>query len=147
MSTPSPALSVWSRLQVALRAAMKERDTVAMSALRSALGAIANAEAVPLPEASARTQGAPPPGTPPPAPPSENVPIAGSVAGLAGAQIGRRVLTEDEAAGIAAAEAADRRAAARDYQAAGHTDRAGRLRREAQAIEAALDITPSRDDA
>ena len=137
MSTPSPAVSVWSRLQVALRAAMKERDTVAMSALRSALGAIANAEAVPLPEASVGRPG----------PPSGNVPIAGSVAGLAGAEIGRRVLTEDEAAGIAAAEAADRRAAARDYQAAGHTDRAGRLRREAQAIEAALDITPSRDDA
>jgi uncharacterized protein len=137
MSTPSPALSVWSRLQLALRAAMKDRDTVAMSALRSALGAIANAEAVPLPEASARR----------PAPPSENVPIAGGVAGLGGAEIDRRVLTEEEAAAIAAAEAADRRAAARDYQAAGHPDRAGRLLREAQAIESALDITPPRDDA
>jgi uncharacterized protein YqeY len=137
MSTPSPALSVWSRLQVALRAAMKERDIVAMSALRSALGAIANAEAVSLPEASAR----------PPAAPSENVPIAGGVAGLGGAEVSRRVLTEDEAAAIAAAEAADRRAAARDYQAAGHADRASRLLREAQAIEAALDITPPRDDA
>ncbi|MGA8463090.1 MAG: enoyl-CoA hydratase-related protein, partial [Trebonia sp.] len=30
---------------------------------------------------------------------------------------------------------------------AGHADRAGRLRREAQAIESALDITPPRDDA
>ena len=87
MSTPSPALSVWSRLQVALRAAMKERDSVAMSALRSALGA------------------------------------------------------------IAAAEAADRRAAARDYRAAGHADRADRLLYQAQAIESALDITPPRDDA
>jgi uncharacterized protein len=141
MSTPSPALSVWSRLQVALRAAMKERDIVAMSALRSALGAIANAEAVPLPEASARTQGAPP------VPPSENVPIAGGVAGLGGAEIDRRMLAEDEATAIAAAEAADRRAAARDYEATGHTDRADRLRREARAIESALDITPPRDDA
>ena len=96
MSTPSPAGSVRSRLQAALRAAMRERDTVAASGLRSALSAIANAEAVSLPAA------------------------------------------------IAAAEAADRRAAARDYQAAGH---AGRLRREAQAIESALDITPPRDDA
>jgi uncharacterized protein len=123
MSTPSPAVTVWSRLQVALRAAMKERDTVAMSALRSALGAIANAEV------------------------SENVPIAGSVAGLGGAEIDRREVTEDEATAIAAAEAADRRAAARHYQAAGHADRADRLRREAQAIESALDITPPRDDA
>jgi uncharacterized protein len=113
MSRPSPAVSVWSRLQVALRAAMQERDTVAMAALRSALGAIANAEAVPL----------------------------------GGAELDRRVLTEDEAAAIAAAQAADRRAAARDYEPAGDTDRAARLRREARAIESALDITPSRDDA
>jgi uncharacterized protein YqeY len=95
MSTPSPAGSVRSRLRAALLAAMKERDTVAAAGLRSALAAIANAEA----------------------------------------------------AAIAAAEAADRRAAARDYQATGHADRAGRLRREAQAIESALDITPPRDDA
>ena len=128
---------MWSRLQVALRAAMKERDIVAMSALRSALGAIANAEAVPQQETSVRPTSAS----------SENVPIAGGVAGLGGAETGRRVLTEDEVTAIAAAEAADRRAAARDYQAAGHADRAGRLRREAQAIESALDITPSRDDA
>ena len=120
---------------------MKERDTVAMSALRSALGAIANAEAVPLTEMSAR-----PPATPPAAP-SEYVPIAGGVAGLGGAEIDRREVTEDETAAIAAAEAADRRAAARDYQAAGHDGRAGRLRREAQAIESALDITSPRDDA
>ena len=91
---------------------------MAMSALRSALGAISNAEAVPL-----------------------------SIAGLGGAEVRRRVLTEDEATAIAATEAADRRAAARDYQAAGHAGRADRLRREARAIEAALDITPSRDDA
>ena len=62
-------------------------------------------------------------------------------------EVSRREVTEDEAAAIAAAEAADRRAAARDYQAAGHADRAHRLRREAQAIESALDITPPRDDA
>jgi len=130
MSTSS--LSVWSRLQVALRAAMKERDTVAMSALRSALGAIANAEAVRVPEAPARPLSAP----------SEDVPIAGSVAGLGSAEVSRRVLTEDEATAIAAAEAADRRAAARDYEAAGHADRAGRLRREARAIESALDTPP-----
>jgi uncharacterized protein len=137
MSTPSPAGSVQSRLQAALRAAMKERDTVAMSALRSALAAIANAEAVPLAELSAR----------PPAAPSENVPIAGSVAGPGSAETGRREVSEDEAAAIAAAEAADRRAAARDYQAAGHAARADRLLGEARAIESALDITPPRDDA
>jgi hypothetical protein len=118
---------------------MKERDTVAASALRSALSAIANAEAVPLPAASSG---------PPARPTAQSSPhFAGAAAGLGAAEVSRREVTEDEAATIAAAEAADRRAAARDYQAAGHADRAGHLRREAQAIESALDITPPRDDA
>jgi len=139
MSTPSPAGSVRSRLQAALRTAMKERDTVAASALRSALSAIANAEAVSLPAASSG---------PPARSAAQSSPhFAGAVAGLGAAEVSRREVTEDEAAAIAATEAADRRAAARDYQAAGHADHADRLRREAQAIEAALDITPPRDDA
>ena len=118
---------------------MKERDTVAASALRSALSAIANAEAVSLPAASSG---------PPARSAAQSSPhFAGAVAGLGAAEVSRREVTEDESAAIAAAEAADRRAAARDYQAAGHADRADRLRREAQAIEAALDITPPRDDA
>jgi uncharacterized protein len=139
MSTPSPAGSVRSRLRAALRAAMKERDTVAASGLRSALAAIANAEAVSLPAASSG---------PPARPAAQSSPhFAGAVAGLGAAEVSRREVTDDEAAAIAATEAADRRAAARDYQAAGHADRADRLRREAQAIESALDIIPPRDDA
>jgi uncharacterized protein YqeY len=139
MSTPSPAGSIPSRLQAALRAAMKERDTVAASGLRSALSAIANAEAVSLPAASSGQSARPAA--------QSSLHFAGAVAGLGAAEVSRREVTEDEAAAITAAEAADRRAAARDYQAAGHADRADRLRREAQAIEAALDITPPRDDA
>jgi uncharacterized protein len=139
MSTPSPAGSVRSRLQAALRAATKERDTVAASGLRSTLSAIANAEAVSLPAASSGQSARPT---------AQSSPhFAGAVAGLGATEMSRREVTEDEAAAIAAAEAADRRAAARDYQAAGHADRADRLRREAQAIEAALDITTPRDDA
>lgn len=38
-----------TELEIALRAAMKARDTVAVSGLRSALAAIANAEAIPIP--------------------------------------------------------------------------------------------------
>jgi hypothetical protein len=38
-----------TELEIALRAAMKARDTVAISGLRSALAAIANAEAIPIP--------------------------------------------------------------------------------------------------
>jgi uncharacterized protein len=130
--------NVRSRLQAALRAAMKERDAAAMSALRSALAAIDNAAAVP-----ASRQG---PAAPSEAPPSENVPIAGGVAGL-GSEVARRAVTEEEAAAIAAAEAADRRAAASDYRAAGRADRADRLLSEARAIESALEEAASRGDA
>jgi len=134
MSTPSPGGDVRSRLRGALRAAMKGRDMVAVAALRSALAAIGNAEAVPLPAV-------------PSGPPAGNAHIAGGVVGPGGAEVSRRALTEEDAAGIAAAEAAERRAAARDYQAAGRPGRAERLLREAGAIEAALDMAASRDDA
>jgi uncharacterized protein YqeY len=121
MSVPTPATDVRSRLQGALRAAMKERDTVAVSGLRSALAAIANAEAVPLPPEPSRPE--------------------------AGSEIRRRDVTENEATRIAAAEAAEHRAAARDNRAAGHADRADRLVREADAIESALYTAARRDDA
>jgi len=134
MSTPSPGGDVRSRLRVALRAAMKGRDMVAVAALRSALAAIANAEAVPLPDASS-------------GPPAGNEHVAGGVAGPGGAEVNRRAVSEEEAAGIAAAEAADRRAAARGYRAAGHSGRAERLLSEAAVIEAALNMAASRDDA
>jgi uncharacterized protein len=113
---------------------MKRRDVVAVSALRSALAAIANAEAVPLPAA-------------PSGPPAGSAHVAGGVTGPGGAEAGRRAVTEEEAAAIAAAEAAERRGAARDYRAAGHPGRAERLLREAGAIEAALNMATSGDDA
>jgi uncharacterized protein len=127
---------VRSRLQGALRAAMKDRDRVAVSALRSALAAIANAEAVPVPEAFGR-----------PAAPVGNAHDAGTITGPAGAEVRRREVTEDEATAIAAGEAAERRAAAREYRTAGHADRAGRLLREAEVIESALYRAAHRDDA
>jgi len=105
---------------------MKERDTAAVSGLRSALAAIANAEAVPLPAARSGQ------------PPAGDQHVAGSVAGLGGGEASRRAVTEDEAIAIAAAEVAERRAAARDYEAAGQHGRAERLLRGARAIESAL---------
>jgi uncharacterized protein len=137
MSMPPPAGDVRSRLQGALRAAMKDRDRVAVSALRSALAAIANAEAVPVPEAFGR----------PTAAPVGNAHDAGTITGPAGAEVRRREVTEDEATAIAAGEAAERRAAAREYRTAGHADRAGRLLREAEVIESALYRAAHRDDA
>jgi uncharacterized protein YqeY len=120
---------VRERLQQALRAAMKARDTVAVSALRSVLAAIANAEAVPPPSV-------PPDGSAPAV--TGNQYVAGSTAGLAATEAGRRELTSDEITGIVLAEIAERQAAARQYHAAGQAEQAGRLLREAQVIEEPL---------
>lgn len=107
------------RLRQALRAAMKTRDPAAASALRSALAAIANAEAVP-------TAVTPPPGGHPH--------IAGSVEGPGAAEAERRTLSEADVAGIIEAEVAERRTAAAQYERAGHTDRAQRLLHEASIL-------------
>ncbi len=116
-----------TRLQTGLRAAIKARDTVAASALRSALGAIGNAEAVPQ---------RPDPGKSSPAP-GGHQPIAGSAGVLGAGEVRRRALTKDEVAEIVRAEVAQRHAAASRYEAAGHADRASRLRREAEVIASA----------
>jgi uncharacterized protein YqeY len=121
---------VRGRLQQALRAAMKARDAVAVSALRSVLAAIANAEAVP-PPAGSPSDGSSPAVT-------GNQYVAGSTAGLAATEAGRRELTGEEFAGIVWAEVAERRAAARQYHAAGQAEQAERLLREAQVIEELL---------
>ena len=112
------------RLRAALRFAMKAKDAVAMSALRSALAAIANAEAIsPVPPAGQPAVG--------------SAHVAGSVAGAGAAEARRRVLTAGQVAAIIAAEAADRRAAATGYEDRGNAGRAARLRREAEVIEEA----------
>ena len=113
-----------ARLQQALRAALQARDSAAVSALRSAQAAIGNAEAV-----------APPPGSPAP---GGNQHFAGSVGGLGAAEAPRRALTEEQAREIVRGEIAERHDAADLYERSGHADRAARLRREADALRAAL---------
>ena len=128
MSSVTPGSGdVRSRLRLALRAAMKDRDTIAVSALRSTLAAIANAEAIPAATAAATA-----PAT------GGHQYVAGGTEGLAATEASRRDVSEEEASEIMRAEAAERRAAARQYQAAGHTDRAERLLREAEVIERVL---------
>jgi uncharacterized protein len=125
-----------SRLRAALGAALKARDLTAAAALRSALGAIGNAEAVPVPAA------------PPAARPSAPTPadlraaagsphIAGAAAGLGAAEAERRRLTPGQVAAIVQAEIDERLAAATQYESAGHAGRAARLRSEAQALTSA----------
>lgn len=106
--------------------ALKQRDTAAVSALRSALAAIGNAEALPAPA----THGGG----------GQNV--AGSIAGLGATEASRRALTPAEIAGIVSTEIAERRAAADRYEQAGHADRADRLRREADALTAVVSGDP-----
>ena len=113
------------RLQLALREALKARDTIAASALRSALAAIDNATAVP------------PASAPGPGPGGPHV--AGAVAGLGAAEAERRRLTEADVEEIVRAEVADRQAAARDYDRTGHADQAERLRHEAHVLTSVID--------
>lgn len=121
------------QLRAALRAAMKARDTVAVSALRSVLAAIANAEAVTAPASGTDPFSGTGPfsGTPP----GGNQHVAGSAAGLGAAEAPRRELTGADIAAIIAAEVTERRAVAGQFDSTGNAGRAARLRREAEVIE------------
>jgi hypothetical protein len=120
----TPPATVRSRLRGALPAAMKARDMSAVVALRSALGAIDNAEAVDAARAPSVTMG--------------DSEIANAAIGLGAGDVDRRALTETQVADIVRAEVSDRRAAAADYERAGQHDHAGRLRGEADVLVAYL---------
>jgi uncharacterized protein len=125
--------TVRQRLASALTAALKARDKIAASALRSALAAIDNAGAVPAGPAPAGL--APAAGTGSPH-------FAGAVAGLGAAEAQRRYLSEAETEEIVRTEVAGRQAAALTYERAGHRDQADRLRQEAQVLMAAVRGAP-----
>lgn len=114
------------RLQAALKDALKRRDQSAIRAVRSALSAIANAEAV--------DAGAVPTQPPPAADPA----VAGTVAGVGAAEVARRDLSDDDLKSIVTGEISDRRAAAETYEESGRTEPADRLRQEADLLEGIL---------
>jgi hypothetical protein len=93
--------------------------------LRTALAAIANAEALPATAAETREEG------------GEHV--RGSVSGLAATEVDRRTLAEQEVAHIVEREIAERLTAADQYDALGQTAQAGDLRAAALVLRAALD--------
>jgi uncharacterized protein len=115
---------IQSRLRRALAAALRARDQVAVAALRTALSALANAEAVPEPASATQ--------------PAASAHVAGAATGLGAAEARRRQLSEAEAQRIISLEVRDRLSAAEQYDSAGHADRAARLRREAAVLTAAL---------
>jgi len=104
-----------------LKAALKSRDRVAVTALRSALAAIENAEAVPVDRPAGATAAT-----------SEHV--AGAVGGLGAAEAERRHLTDADLRSIVEGEVRERSVAAREYERLGRTDLAERLRAEAEVL-------------
>jgi hypothetical protein len=105
------AAQVWrNRLRDGLLAARKDRDTLRVSALRSALSVIDNAETP-----SGASIDAPDSGT-----------VAGAVVGLGAAEVARRELVDGEIRALLRGEVDERLIAAEQFTAVGHTERAGR---------------------
>lgn len=113
-----------ARLRAALPTAMKARDTVAVTALRGAIAAIDNAEAVDL--AGAQPEAV------------EHARLAGTAGGLGAGEVARAGLSEAQAREVIEREAAERRAAAADYERLGHADQAAALHAEADVLAAFL---------
>jgi uncharacterized protein YqeY len=109
-------------MRQALPEAMRARDKAAVSALRSTLAALDNAEAVPLDESGAR------------GPAIEQSPV-----GAGATEAPRRELSEQETATIIRAEAEERLAAAAQLTSPTHAPRATRLRTEAEILLRLLD--------
>ncbi|WP_370585102.1 hypothetical protein [Nocardia sp. XZ_19_231] len=107
------------RLRAALKPAMKARDLGAVSALRSALAAIDNAEAIDVGEMRA-------------------VAMEDSPVGPGAAEASRRDLTEIEIEAIVRREIDERHVAATEYDRIGAIDRRDRLTAEADALAALL---------
>lgn len=121
-------------LRAALSTAIRGRDRTAVNALRSAIAAVENAEASPLPAPETSAGADPTPDEPR---------IAGSSVGLGAGETDRLVLTAEEVARIVSAEVTDREAAAQEMAALGREDRAQLLREEADVIRRVLDASPA----
>ena len=121
-------LSVFrQRLRDALTAAMKLRHPNAVRALRSALAAMDNAEAVDVSETPTALSGR----------------IAGAIAGLGATEVERRTLTVSEATDIVRTEATERQIAAEQYERLGEAGEAERLLAEAAVLLEQLDASPA----
>jgi len=120
-----PPDEIMTRLRRALGVSLKAREAGSVSALRSAVGAIGNAEAVD--SAAVRPGGT---GSPH---------FAGAVAGLGAGEAQRRRLTEADAVAIVRREAAEREAAASEYERGGRAEEAARLREGARVLMRVLE--------
>jgi uncharacterized protein YqeY len=112
----TPPATLWrNRLREALLAARKKRDATRVSALRSALSAIDNAETPDDVVVDAAASGT----------------IAGGVAGLGAAEVARKELSDAQIRDLLRREVDERLAAAHQVTGGGHTERAAALLAEA----------------
>jgi uncharacterized protein len=111
------------QMAAALTEAMRSRDRVAVTALRSALAAVANAEAVPV----------------------DTMPRAGAVestpVGAGAADAPRRELTEHDVRAVVAAELAEHEHSAAHLRGAGRPEEAERVAAEAAVLRELLAST------
>jgi uncharacterized protein len=113
------AAQLWrTTLREALLAARKKRDATRVSALRSALSAIDNAETPDDVDVDAPASSA----------------IAGGVVGLGAAEVARRELSDAQIRSLLRIEVDERLAAAQQFTSGGHPERAAMLRAEAAVL-------------
>lgn len=112
-------------LQSSLLPAMRVGDQDTVDVVRSALAAIANAEAVPVDDATGPTEGR----------------IAGATVGLGATEAARRELSEDEVREVVERERQDRVHAAEESEAGGLGEYAARLRTQAAVLAFLLERT------
>ena len=133
---PGAADDLRARLRRGLVDAMKVRDQQAVSALRSTLAAIDNAEAIEndevvydeaIDEYVADAGSAL--GTV-----AEHPAVAGSVPGVGAAEVDRRILTPEEVAEVVRDEVTEREVAADMLERVGRPDQAARLRAQAELL-------------
>lgn len=115
-------MNVEQQLQDLLRAAMRDRDTAVVAAVRSALSAIANAEAVVGPRTSTTT----------------SAHVAGAAAGLGAAEAQRAVLDEQARRELVAQEVADLWLHADRLRDHGRIEQADAAQRGAAALSALI---------
>ncbi|MDT0331841.1 GatB/YqeY domain-containing protein [Nocardiopsis lambiniae] len=117
---PHDAQALRSMMRTDLVAAMKAREPETVSALRTAIAAIENAEAITAP---AHTDGG-----------ASSEHVAGTRVGVGSTEVERRTLSAEEVRSLLRAQITDRVAEADRYDAHGRHEAADRLRREADTL-------------
>jgi uncharacterized protein len=112
-TSPEPSVPLTDRLRAGLRDAMRARDQVAVQALRTALGAIDNAEAPPID-----------------AVPTNREPVVGQLV-----EHQPLALSEDDMAEVLRIEIADRRDTIGQYRRAGRDAPAAELEAQIRVLE------------